>query len=110
MATGNKMHVRKGDKVLILSGKDKGKKGKVVSTLPLKNKVKVEGMNIIKKHAKPTQKVPQGGIREMEAPLHVSNVMVVCPSCQQPTRISKRIIEGGKKMRGCKKCGESLDK
>ncbi|MEW5921226.1 MAG: 50S ribosomal protein L24 [Bacillota bacterium] len=109
MASG-KLHVRKGDRVLILSGKDKGKKGKVVSALPDKNKVLVEGMNIIKKHAKPTQKVPQGGIREMEAPLHASNVMVVCPSCQHPTRIFYRSIGGGKKMRGCKKCGEYIDK
>ena len=109
MASG-KLHVRKGDRVLVLSGKDKGKKGKVVSALPEKNKVLIEGMNIIKKHAKPTQKVPQGGIREMEAPLHASNIMLICPSCQLPTRISYKSITGGKKVRGCKKCGEFIDK
>lgn len=109
MASG-KLHIRKGDRVLLLSGKDKGKKGKVVSTLPDKNRVLVEGMNIIKKHAKPTQKVQQGGIREMEAPLHASNVMLICPSCQTPTRITSNSIAGGKKVRGCKKCGENIDK
>jgi large subunit ribosomal protein L24 len=109
MASG-KLHIRKGDRVLLLSGKDKGKKGKVVSTLPDKNRVLVEGMNIIKKHAKPTQKVQQGGIREMEAPLHASNVMLICPSCQLPTRITSNSIAGGKKVRGCKKCGENIDK
>lgn len=109
MASG-KVHVRKGDRVLVLSGKDKGKKGKVVSALPGKNKVLIEGMNIIKKHARPTQKVPQGGIREMEAPLHASNVMLICPSCQLPTRIFYSNIGGDKKVRGCKKCGEYIDK
>ncbi len=109
MASG-KLHVRKGDRVLLLSGKDKGKKGKVVSTLPDKNRVLIEGMNIIKKHAKPTQKVQQGGIREMEAPLHASNVMLICPSCQLPTRITSNNVAGGKKVRGCKKCGENIDK
>lgn len=106
----SKLHVRKGDRVLILSGKDSSKKGKVLSTIPEKNKVLVEGINIIKKHAKPTQKVPQGGIREMEAPLHASNVMLICPSCQVPTRIFYKYTGEGKKVRGCKKCGEYIDK
>jgi large subunit ribosomal protein L24 len=105
-----KMHIRKGDKIQVLSGKDKGKKGKVLSTVPRKKKVLVEGVNIIKKHAKPTQKIPQGGIREMEAPIDASNVMLICPSCQQPTRIFRQSLADGKRVRGCKKCGELIDK
>ncbi|NMB42199.1 MAG: 50S ribosomal protein L24 [Firmicutes bacterium] len=105
-----KLHVRKGDRVSILSGKDRGKKGKILRTFPSKNKVLVEGINIVKKHARPTQKVPQGGIREIEAPINSSKVMLICPSCQQPTRIFRRILPDGKKVRGCKKCGEHIDK
>ncbi len=105
-----KLHVRKGDKVRVLSGKDKGKKGKILRTFPSEKKVLVEGVNIVKKHARPTQKVPQGGIREMEAPLNSSKVMLICPSCQQPTRIFRRALADGKRVRGCKKCGEYIDK
>ena len=105
-----KFHVRKGDKVMVLSGKDKGKKGKVVSTLPKAKKVLVEGINIIKKHARPTQKVPQGGIRKIEAPMHLSKVMLICPSCQQPSRIFRRALSDGRHVRGCKNCGELIDK
>ncbi len=105
-----KLNVRKGDKVLLLSGKDKGKKGKVISTLPAEGRIKVEGINIIKKHAKPTQKVPQGGIREMEGTFAHSKVMVICPACSKPTRIAKKILADGRRVRSCKKCGESLDK
>ena len=92
-----KLHVRKGDRVSILSGKDRGKKGKILRTFPSKNQVLVEGINIVKKHARPTQKVPQGGIREIEAPINSSKVMLICPSCQQPTRIFRRILPDGKK-------------
>lgn len=105
-----KLHVRKGDKVKVLSGKDKGKKGKIIRTFPREKKVLVEGVNIIKKHARATQKVPQAGIREMEAPIYSSKVMLICPSCQQPTRIFHRVLADGKKVRGCKKCGEFIDK
>ncbi|MGI6327514.1 MAG: 50S ribosomal protein L24 [Dethiobacteria bacterium] len=108
--SATKLHIRKGDKVQILSGKDKDKKGKVLRTVPRDNKVLVEGVNIIKKHAKPTQKIPQGGIREMEAPINASNVMLICPSCQQPTRITRRNLADGKRVRGCKNCGELIDK
>ena len=105
-----KMSIRRGDKVLVLSGKDKGKKGKVISTAPADGRVKVEGINIIKKHAKPTQKVPQGGIREMEGALAAAKVMVICPACSKPTRIGKKVLADGRRVRSCKKCGESLDK
>jgi large subunit ribosomal protein L24 len=105
-----KLHVRKGDRVQVLAGKDRGKKGRVLRTFPRKNRVLVEGINLIKKHARPTQKIPQGGIREMEAAINASNVMVICPSCQQPARLFRRTLDTGKKVRGCKKCGEYIDK
>ncbi|NMA91590.1 MAG: 50S ribosomal protein L24 [Firmicutes bacterium] len=104
------MFVRHGDKVLILSGKDKGKKGKVIAAEPGAGKVKVEGINIVKKHAKATAKVPQAGIREMEAPLAASKVMVICPACNQPTRIRRERDSDGRGVRVCRRCGESLDK
>ena len=105
-----KLNVRKGDKVLLLSGKDKGKKGKVISTQPADGRIKVEGLNMIKKHAKPTPKVPQGRIREMEGALDHSNVIVICPACSKPTRVGKKVLADGRRVRTCKKCGESLDK
>ena len=105
-----KMSVRRGDKVLVLSGKDKGKKGKVIATFPRLGKLKVEGVNMIKKHAKPTRKVPQGGIREMEAAFPASKVMVVCPACGKPSRVAKKILPDGRRVRKCQKCDESLDK
>lgn len=105
-----KLAVRRGDRVLLLSGKDKGKKGKVITTLPDAGRIKVEGINIIKKHAKPTPKVPQGGIREMEGAFAVSKVMVICPACSKPTRVGKKVAADGRRVRSCKRCGESLDK
>jgi large subunit ribosomal protein L24 len=105
-----KMAIRRGDRVVVLSGKDKGKKGKVITALPAAGRLKVEGVNIIKKHAKPTQKVPQGGIREMEAAIPASKVMVICPACDKPTRVGKKVLSDGRRVRACKKCGESLDK
>lgn len=106
----NKLFVRRGDKVLVLSGKDRGKKGKVISTVPATGRVKVEGINIIKKHAKPTKRVPQGGIREMEAEFAASRVMVICPACSKPSRLGKKEMPDGRRVRICKKCGEPLDK
>jgi large subunit ribosomal protein L24 len=106
----SKLHVRKGDRVLVLSGKDKGRKARVVSALPRIKKVVVEGVNMVKKHARPTKKVPQGGIRETEAPIYTSKVMVICPSCQKPTRLAQRELAEGKKARTYKRCGELIDK
>lgn len=97
--------VKKNDTVLVLSGKDKGKKGKVLKVLPKKSMVIVERVNMIKKHTRPNPaKQIKGGILEREAPIHISKVMVVCPECGQPTRIGKRILEDGTKQRVCKKC------
>lgn len=103
-----KVHVRKGDTVLVTTGKDKGKKGKVISVNPDKGRVIIDGVNIIKRHTKPTQKMPQGGIMEKPAPVDSSNVMLFCTKCNSPTRISKKILEDGKKVRVCKECGEIL--
>lgn len=105
-----KLPVRKGDRVEIIAGKDKGKKGKVLFALPEEERVVVEGVAMIKRHMRPTQKVPQGGIQEREAPVHVSNVQVICPSCGQPTRIGHRTAESGKKVRVCRKCAGDIDK
>lgn len=106
--TNTKMHVRKGDKVKILCGKDKGKEGEIIRAIPEKQRVVVKGANMMKKAMRPTQANPQGGISTMEAPIHVSNVMLICPECGQPTRTGKRVNEEGKKVRVCKKCGKDI--
>ncbi|SEJ36929.1 large subunit ribosomal protein L24 [Propionispira arboris] len=103
-----KLHVKKGDTVLVLSGKDKGKQGKVVQALPKKDKVVIEGVNKIKRHTKPSQSAPQGGIISKEAPMAAAKVMVVCPACSKATRIAKKEVNG-KMLRACKKCGEIID-
>ena len=108
--TRPKVHVRRGDTVVVLTGKDRGKKGKVVRVLPEACRVVVEGVNIVKRHQRPTRQVMQGGIIEKEAPVHASNVMLVCPRCGQPTRVGKRRLETGERVRACKRCGEVIDK
>ncbi|MDU4961536.1 MAG: 50S ribosomal protein L24 [Sporomusaceae bacterium] len=110
MSEAVKMHVKKGDTVLVLSGKDKGKKGKILESLPKKSKVIVEGVNKVKRHTKASQKLPQGGIIVKEAALHSSNVMLVCPACNKPTRIKKAALANGKLARSCKHCSEIIDK
>ena len=109
MATALKMHVRKGDTVVVLAGKDKGKQGKVLQALPKKSKVVIEGVNKVKRHTKPSQSNPQGGIIVKEAPMNVAKVMLVCPACDKATRIAKKEVNG-KFVRACKKCGEIVDK
>lgn len=103
------MNIRTGDKVKVIAGKDKGKEAKVLATMPYKSRVIVERINMMKKAQRPTQKNPQGGILEIEAPLHVSNVMLVCPSCSQATRVGRK-REEGTRVRVCKKCGNDIDK
>ncbi len=103
------MHVKKGDKVKVISGKDKGKTGTILAAFPKKDRVLVEGINIVKKHSKPSQMNPQGGIMNMEAAVHVSNVMLIDPKTNEPTRVGYK-VEDGKKVRIAKKSGESLDK
>jgi large subunit ribosomal protein L24 len=103
------MHVKKGDKVKVISGKDKGKEGVVLQAYPKKERVLVEGVNIVKKHSKPSQVNPQGGINSQEAAIHVSNVMPVDPKSGEPTRVGYKEVDG-KKVRIAKKSGEALDK
>ncbi|WLR55025.1 MULTISPECIES: 50S ribosomal protein L24 [Mesobacillus] len=103
------MHVKKGDKVMVISGKDKGKTGIILEAFPKQSRVLVEGINIVKKHAKPSQVNPQGGILNQEAPIHVSNVMPVDPKSGKPTRVGYT-VENGKKVRVAKQSGEVLDK
>lgn len=103
------MHVKKGDKVMVISGKDKGKTGVILAAFPKQDRVLVEGINMVKKHAKPSQINPQGGILNQEAPIHVSNVMIIDPKSGEPTRVGYK-IDGNKKVRVAKKSGEILDK
>ena len=110
MAEIIKLHVKKGDMVVVLSGKDKGKKGKVIEELKKKSKVVVEGVNKVKRHTKASQKMPQGGILVKEAALSSSKVMLVCPACDKPTRIKKTAVASGAVARTCKNCGEIIDK
>jgi len=103
------MHVKKGDKVKVISGKDRGKTGTILEAYPKKERVLVEGINMIQKHAKPSQDNPQGGILNIEAPIHVSNVMPIDPKTGEPTRVGYGERDG-KKVRIAKKSGEFLDK
>src|SRR5690554_2000764 len=103
------MHVKKGDKVKVITGKDKGKEGVILEAFPKKQRVVVEGVNEVKKHAKPSQDNPQGGILTQEAAIHVSNVMPVDPKTGEPTRVGYEVRDG-KKVRIAKKSGEPLDK
>jgi large subunit ribosomal protein L24 len=105
------LHVRKGDTVQVISGKDRGLKGKVLIAIPQRNRVLVEGANRIKKHTRvtTTQRGAQsGGIVTQEAPLHVSNVQVVCPSCGKPSRLGHRRDEAGRSVRTCRRCGSDI--
>lgn len=102
------MHVKKGDKIKVITGKDKGKTGVILAAFPKKDRVLVEGVNIVKKHMKPDQENPQGGIMSVEAAVHVSNVMVIDPKTGEPTRVGYK-IEDGKKVRVAKKSGAKLD-
>ena len=101
------MHLKTGDKVVVITGKDKGKEGVVVGVKASKNKVVVEGVNVVKKHIRPSQSNPDGGIVEFEAPIHASNVMVADPKTGKPTRVGIKFVDG-KKVRFAKKSGEVL--
>ncbi len=103
------MKIRKNDTVLVITGKDKGKKGKVHTAYPEKERVLVEGINFTKRHMRATGQVRQAGIIEREAPIHVSNVMLLCNKCNHPTRVSFHSLEDGRKVRICRSCGEVID-
>ena len=103
------MKIRKNDTVLIIAGKDRGKKGKIRKALPREAKVIVEGANLIKRHSKTQGQARQAGIIELEAPIEVSNVMLICNKCNNPARVGFRFLEDGKKARICHACGEVID-
>ena len=104
----NKLHVKKDDTVLILSGDDRGKTGKVLAVSPKEGKVIVEGLNMVKKHVKPRKMGDQGGIVEAESAIYASKVQIVCPACKKATRVAHKVLEDGTKVRICKHCGEEL--
>ncbi|EKE04201.1 MAG: ribosomal protein L24 [uncultured bacterium] len=106
----NKLHVKTGDRVLVISGKDKGKIGNIKKAMPKESRVVVEGVNIVTKAMKPNpMKNIQGGLVKFEAPIQASNVMLYCSKCEKPSRIRHEVLESGKKVRVCKKCGEQVD-
>src|SRR5215831_14350929 len=102
--------VRKGDMVVVVAGKERGKRGRVLRVLPEKGRVVIERVNLIKKHQRPTQKLRQGGIIEREGAIHLSNVMLVDPTSDRPTRVGMRALADGKKVRVARKSGEIIDK
>lgn len=105
----NKCHIKKNDKVKVVVGKDRGKIGKVINVLSKKDRLLVEHVNMVKRHTRPSAKNKQGGIVEGEAPIHWSNVMLMCNKCLAPVRIKMRNLEDGKKVRVCRKCDEIID-
>ena len=105
-----KLHVKKGDQVIVITGKDKGKKGRILEAYPAEGRVLIEGVNIVKRHTRPNPANPQGGIIEKEAPINASNVMIADPKTGAPTRVGKKILADGTKVRYAKKSGEVLDK
>jgi large subunit ribosomal protein L24 len=103
--------IRKNDNVVVTTGKDRGKRGRVVRVVPEKNRLIVEGVNMVKRHTKANpQRQIKGGVVEREAPLHASNVQIVCPECGKPTRIGRKVLGDGRKVRVCRKCEGVVDK
>jgi large subunit ribosomal protein L24 len=103
------MKIRPDDTVLVISGRDRGKQGKVVKAFPDKGTIQVEGVNIVKKHMKPSASVRQAGIIEKEIPLSVAKVVLVCPSCNEPGRVGRKFLADGSKARVCKSCNEIIE-
>ena len=101
--------IKKDDKVKVLTGKDKGKIGKVLKVVKKTNRAVIENINVVKVHQRPTQANPQGGIVDKNMPIHVSNLMIMCNSCIKPTRISMKLLEDGKRVRICKQCNQQID-
>ena len=103
-------HVRRGDTVAVIAGRERGKRGKVLRVMPVAGRVVVEKVNMMKKHQRPTQKLRQGGIIEREAALALSNVLLVCGRCDKPSRSGVKVLADGRKMRVCRRCGETIDR
>jgi large subunit ribosomal protein L24 len=106
---GHKIGLKKNDKVMVIAGKEKGKVGKILKVQPEKGRVIVEKVNYIKRHSRPGGKVSKGGIIEKEAPIQVSNLMLICGKCTDPVRVGHKRLEDGTSVRVCKKCGEVLE-
>jgi len=104
----NSMHIKKGDTVVVISGDDKGKKGKVIATSPKESKVIVEKINMISKHVKPKKQGEVGGIVNAEAAMYACKVNLYCPNCDKGVRVKHKILENNEKVRVCAKCGENL--
>lgn len=104
-----KLHFKKDDQAIVIAGKEKGKSGKILRMISKKECVLIEKVNLVKRHSRPSAKNRQGGIIEKEAPIHISNVMILCSKCNSPVRIGRKTLEDGKKVRYCKKCGEFID-
>ena len=104
----NTISIKKDDLVVVLSGKDKGKQGKVLSVIPSESKVVVEGVNVATKHQAARKQGQEGGIIKVETPIYASKVMLVCPKCNKPTRPAHKLLADGKKVRVCKKCGAEI--
>jgi large subunit ribosomal protein L24 len=102
------LKIKKGDRVEVLTGKDRGKRGEVMRAMPHEGKVIVDGVNVAKKHQRPTRATMQGGIIDKDMPIPVANVAIVCPSCGKPTRVGFKLDESGGKVRVCKKCGGEM--
>ncbi len=107
--TDHKTRIKKGDSVAVIAGKEKGKKGKVLHLVPGGDRAIVEALNMITRHERPSQSNPQGGMVQREASIHASNLMVVCTKCNTPTRLGKKTLEDGSRVRVCKRCSEIID-
>jgi large subunit ribosomal protein L24 len=109
MGNAKKYHIKKNDTVMVIAGKEKGKSGKVMRIIPKKDRVIVEKLNMVKRHMRPGAYSRQGGILEKEAPIHISNLMLICSKCTDPTRVGYKLLEDDHKVRYCKKCKEVID-
>ena len=107
--TKGRNYLKADDQVEVIAGKDKGRVGKILKVFPANNKATVERINMIKRHTKPRDPSQQGQIVEREAPIHVSNLQLICPECAQTGRVGRKVLEDGTKVRFCKKCGESIE-
>jgi large subunit ribosomal protein L24 len=104
-----KYHIKKEDRVMVLSGKERGKIGKVLKILPKKDRIIIEKVNMIKRHTKPGGMAAQGGIIEKEGSIPINNVALICTKCTDPTRVGRKILEDGSRVRVCRRCGETID-
>jgi large subunit ribosomal protein L24 len=103
------LHIRKNDSVMVIAGRERGKTGKVLKVMPKENRALIERVNLVKRHARPRGPQQPGGILEKEAPIHLSNLMVMCDKCNAPVRVGRKILGDGSKARICRRCGEAVD-